>query len=61
MNEIKEYTLDEAKQYIKSINRKRVKFYCNFYGWSFYYTLEPTFATPNGLNKDFPRFKMITL
>ena len=36
-------------------------FYFNVYGWDTYYTLEPTFATPTGNLKGFPRKKQISI
>ena len=56
---MKKFTYTEAQEYIKSIERKRMNFYYNVYGWDEYYTLEPTFATPTGKLKDFPRIKQI--
>ena len=58
---IKKFSLSEAKNYVHSLGRKRMTFFVNVYGWNVYYTLEPTFATPTGLNKDFQRIKQIRL
>lgn len=53
-NMTREFTIDEAKQY--AINRKKsTRFYFNVYGWNRYLTLRPTFATPSGRLKGFPR------
>lgn len=57
----KEYTLKEAQNYIRKKGNKTGVFYVNFYGWSVYYTLEPTFATPTGKAKGFPRTRRIKL
>lgn len=54
-------TIDDCKNYLKENNLKQQTFYCNVYGWDTYYTLEPTFATPTGKLKEFPRSKLITL
>ena len=54
MNEIKEYTIDQAKEYALK-EGKPIRFFVNVYGWSTYYTLKPTFATPTGKLKEFPR------
>lgn len=55
MSQIKEYSLQEAKEYVQSCGRQRMTFFVNHYGWEVYYTLEPTFATPTGNNKKFKR------
>ena len=47
--------IQECKDYLKATNQKRAKFYVNVYGWTTYFTLEPTFATPSGKLKEFPR------
>lgn len=57
--ETKEYTLEEAKNYIKEQGFKSMLFYRNVFGWELYYTLEPTFATPTGANQDFKRTQII--
>jgi hypothetical protein len=46
---IKEYTKKEA------IESGIKEFYFNVYGYDTYYTTEPTFATPTGNLKEFPR------
>ena len=56
-----EYNLKEAQRYIKSKSKKQHRFYVNFYGWEVYYTLDPTFATPTGLAKGFPRTRLVKL
>lgn len=53
--EITEFTEKQAKEYLRGKGKKSGKFYKNVYGWKVYYTLEPTFATPTGKDKDFPR------
>jgi hypothetical protein len=58
--EIKEYNRQEAMALITG--RKSTKlFYYNVFGWSNYFTLEPTFATPSGKlwNSGFPRIVKI--
>jgi hypothetical protein len=57
----KEYSLKEAQSLIKSKKKKTGRFYVNFYGFKIYYTLEPTFATPTGKAKGFPRTRLIKL
>lgn len=54
MNLPKEYTLSEATEYAK-LRGKNTKFYRNVFGWDLYLTLEPTFATPTGKDKNFKR------
>lgn len=49
-----EYTTKQAQEYAKERN-KPTKFYFNVYGWSVYLTLKPTFATPSGKMKAFPK------
>ena len=61
MDDIKEFTYEEAQEYIRNKGRKRMTFYFNVYGWNTYYTLEPTFATPTGKLKEFPRKKQISI
>ena len=61
METSKKFTYEEAQEYIRSKNRKRMTFYCNIQGWDMYYTLAPTFATPTGKLKEFPRKKQISL
>ena len=56
-----EYTLKEAQKYIRDKGNKQGVFYVNVYGWEIYYTLEPTFATPTGRAKGFPRTRRIKL
>jgi hypothetical protein len=58
---IKEFTLKEAQNHIRNKGNKQGRFYVNFYGWQVYYTLEPTFATPTGKAKGFPRTRTIKL
>lgn len=57
---MKEYTLEQAIKYLEDNGLKEKEFFFNVYGWSTYYTLEPTFATPSGKHEDFPRSVMIT-
>jgi hypothetical protein len=47
--------IQACKDYLKETNQKRARFFVNFYGWNSYFTLEPTFATPSGRLKEFPR------
>ena len=55
------YTLKEAQNYIRKKGNKQGVFYVNVYGFEIYYTLEPTFATPTGRAKGFPRTRRIKL
>lgn len=57
--DVKEFSIDEAKAYLKENNKKSGRFYVNVYGWQKYLTIEPTFATPTGKLKDFPRTMII--
>lgn len=46
----------EQAQAIASTSEKTGKyFFYNVFGWETYYTLKPTFATPTGKAKGFPR------
>ncbi len=56
-----EFTLTEAKQYLKDNGKTKGYFYNNVFGWSTYLTLEPTFATPTGKLKEYPRKILVTL
>lgn len=49
-----EFTKTQAEEYTQK-RGKNTRFYFNVYGWSSYLTLTPTFATPSGRLKDFPR------
>jgi hypothetical protein len=53
-----EYTTQQAQQYAKQRN-KPTRFYLNVYGWNTYFTLRPTFATPSGKLKAFPKSLII--
>lgn len=59
--EVREFSEAQAKAYIKAKGKKSGRFYVNFYGWNVYYTLEPTFATPTGRAKGFPRTRIIKI
>jgi hypothetical protein len=50
----KEFSMQQAQQYA-TMRNKPTKFYFNVFGWQTYYTLKPTFATPTGKAKGFPR------
>jgi hypothetical protein len=50
-----EFTKEQAKEYLKQKGKKSGRFYHNVYGWETYLTLKPTFATPTGKLKGFPR------
>lgn len=49
-----EFTMKEAQEYTTK-RGKNTKFYYNVFGWDTYFTLKPTFATPTGKAKGFPR------
>jgi len=51
----KEFTVEQAVEYVNYEVKKTTTFYNNVYGWNTYLTLEPTFATPTGKLKGFPR------
>lgn len=53
------FTLEQARQYVRMQGKKRMRFYCNVYGWDWYLTLVPTMATPTGKAKGFPRTKYV--
>lgn len=50
----KEFSMQQAQEYT-TMRNKPTKFYFNIFGWETYYTLKPTFATPTGKSKGFPR------
>jgi antirestriction protein len=56
----KEFSLAQAIAYIKEAKKERMSFYYNVYGGDDYFTLQPTFATPTGKAKGFPRMVTIT-
>ena len=58
--EEKEFSLAQAISYIKDAKKDRMSFYYNVYGGNVYFTLQPTFATPTGKLKGFPRMVTIT-
>ena len=63
MNELmetKEFTKQEALAYLKSSNLSKARFFVNVYGWTVYYTLKPTWCTPTGNLKEFPRSVVFT-
>ena len=47
--------VSDCVDYLRSNNLKKGIFFVNIYGWNKYFTLEPTFHTPTGLDKNFPR------
>lgn len=49
-----EFSAEEAIQYVADSGKEKMKFFNNVYGWSQYFTLTPTFATPTGNDKNFP-------
>lgn len=49
-----EFTIEKACAYARE-RGKNTRFYYNVYGWSTYFTLKPTFATPSGRLKEYPR------
>lgn len=51
----------EAIEWLKKQGLKSRKFFINVYGWDTYLTLHPTFATPTGKLKEFPRTKTIKI
>lgn len=53
------FTLEQAKEYVRQQGKKALVFYWNVFGWDTYLTLEPTFATPTGILKSFPRTKRV--
>lgn len=49
-------TIKEATSHLRNVKAKgKIPIYYNIYGWTTYFTLEPTFATPTGNHPDFPR------
>ena len=55
-----EYTIDQVRSILKSIGyQHKVKLFYNVFGWSVYYTTQPTFATPTGVKAGFPREETI--
>jgi|TARA_R110000868_G_scaffold365449_1_gene628310 hypothetical protein len=59
MYDVREFTIAQAKAYLKQKGKKSGRFYVNVYGWQTYLTLEPTFATPTGKAKGFKRTTII--
>lgn len=51
----KEYSKKDIVNILRNNNVDKVVMYYNVFGWSVYYTINPTFATPNGTNGNFPR------
>ncbi len=56
-----QFSLEQARDYVRRMGRKRMTFFYNVRGWSAYYTLQPTLATPTGKLRDFPRTKRISI
>ena len=52
--------IEECKDYLRTVKLKKAIFYFNVFGWSTYYTLERTFATPTGKLKGFPHSVVIS-
>lgn len=50
----REFTIDQAREYAYE-RGKNTRFFYNVYGYYFYFTLKPTFATPTGKLKRYPR------
>jgi len=44
----RKYTADEVREILKTHGRKIADLWPNVWGWSLYYTTEPTTATPCG-------------
>lgn len=59
MSSVREFTLAQAKAYLRQKGKKSGRFYVNVWGWQTYLTLEPTSFTPTGKAKGFPRTKII--
>ena len=59
MYDVREFTIAQAKAYLKQKGKKSGRFYVNVYGLQTYLTLEPTFATPTGKAKGFKRTTII--
>ena len=55
MEKNKQFTQEQAKAYLKQKGKKSGRFYVNIFGRDYYLTLKPTFATPTGKAKGFPR------
>lgn len=56
-----EFTEAQAKAYLQQRGKTSGRFYVNVFGWSSYLTLEPTFATPSGKAKGFPRTTIVKI
>ena len=56
--EPKEYTANEAQAYAKQRGHN-TRFFVNCYGHTIYYTLAPTWCTPTGKAKGFPRSTVV--
>jgi hypothetical protein len=53
-----EFTIEKACEYARA-RKRNTRFFYNVYGWQTYFTLKPTFATPTGKAKGFPRSVII--
>lgn len=57
----KEYQPQEVRDILAEHGKKSALMYFNVYGWTTYLTTHPTFATPTGQCKGFPRRRRITV
>ena len=57
----REYHPNEVREILAEHGRKSAVMYWNVFGWDSYLTTRPTFATPEGTIKGFPRRVRITL
>jgi hypothetical protein len=49
------FTKEQAQAFANRGSKSGKFFYVNVFGWETYYTRKPTFATPTGKAKGFPR------
>lgn len=56
-----EFTQAQAQDFLRASNLTQKRFYRNVFGWEVSYSLKPTWMTPTGKYRTFPRTKLITL
>ena len=54
-----EFTKEEAQNYLKNKNKNSGRFYINIFGWDVTYSIKPTWCTPTGKDRNFPRTTII--
>lgn len=49
------YSRDEVQAILRRHGRRRARLFFNVLGWTVFFTTEPTWCTPTGRAKGFPR------